>query len=289
MRNLPADLRKKLTDTVEIALKVLQKYLSVKCPPQPPFRVAPQCTKAAVRQDGSLGFCVGHEPDMLGAGDKARASRTCGLASINASHIAPYKDCAMPDGQACKRFRTQQDDSCSTLGIGAWALPCLMDLKTHRPVMGTINICPSDIPKDWTVDTVVHELLHALGFASSLHGWFYDGSGKALPKAQVVREVKDARGRPADVIITPNVVREARAQSGCPTMPGGFLESEGGRGSAGDHWEARLYQGDIMLAAKRVNSGRPDTMSRLTLAYMQDTGWYDVNYDNAGFLSWGYK
>jgi hypothetical protein len=107
MRNLPADLRKKLTDTVEIALKVLQKYLSVKCPPQPPFRVAPQCTKAAVRQDGSLGFCVGHEPDMLGAGDKARASRTCGLASINASHIAPYKDCAMPDGQACKRFRSE--------------------------------------------------------------------------------------------------------------------------------------------------------------------------------------
>jgi hypothetical protein len=35
--------------------------------------------------------------------------------------------------------------------------------------------------------------------------------------------------------------------------------------------------------------GKPATMSRITLAFMQDTGWYDVNWDAAGFLDWGYK
>jgi len=35
--------------------------------------------------------------------------------------------------------------------------------------------------------------------------------------------------------------------------------------------------------------GKPATMSRITLAFMQDTGWYDVDMDAAGFLNWGYN
>lgn len=35
--------------------------------------------------------------------------------------------------------------------------------------------------------------------------------------------------------------------------------------------------------------GKPATLSRITLAFMQDTGWYDVQWDQAGFLNWGYQ
>lgn len=35
--------------------------------------------------------------------------------------------------------------------------------------------------------------------------------------------------------------------------------------------------------------GKPATLSRITLAFMQDTGWYDVQWDAAGFLNWGYQ
>jgi hypothetical protein len=61
--------------------------------------------------------------------------------------------------------------------------------------------------------------------------------------------------RTSKVIVTPTVVAEARAQSGCGDMPGGFLENEGGQGSVNDHWESRLYQGDVMLPSKRVRRG----------------------------------
>lgn len=35
--------------------------------------------------------------------------------------------------------------------------------------------------------------------------------------------------------------------------------------------------------------GKPATMSRITLAFMQDTGWYDVNWDNAGEETTGFR
>jgi hypothetical protein len=42
-------------------------------------------------------------------------------------------------------------------------------------------------------------------------------------------------------------------------------------------------QGELMVATNLFAVyGKPATMSRITLAFMQDTGWYDVNWDNAG-------
>ncbi|KAI8473133.1 MAG: hypothetical protein J3K34DRAFT_466746 [Monoraphidium minutum] len=274
---LDLKVQKQLRDTFAVATKVLQKYFSVKCRPPGRLRTSPQCLLSAARADGSFAFCARHAPDMLGA--SGGGGRTCGLAALNASHVAPYKECYPPTGQECREFKggegedadyyiyvtAKQDEGCSQPGVGAWAVPCILDTKTHRPVMGAINVCPADVSRKALIDTIVHEMLHALGFTSNMHEWT------------------------AKAIVTPTVIREARAQSGCATLPGGFLENEGGQGSANEHWESRLYQGEVMLPSKRVNSGKPDTVSRMTLAYMQDTGWYDVNWDNAGFLSWGYK
>jgi hypothetical protein len=44
-----------------------------------------------------------------------------------------------------------------------------------------------------------------------------------------------------------------------------------------------LLQGELMVATNLFAVyGKPATMSRITLAFMQDTGWYDVNWDSAG-------
>lgn len=57
-------------------------------------------------------------------------------------------------------------------------------------------------------------------------------------------------------------------------IPGAFLENEGGQGSANAHWEYRLFQGELMVATNLFAAhGKPATMSRVTLAFMQDTGW----------------
>lgn len=51
-----------------------------------------------------------------------------------------------------------------------------------------------------------------------------------------------------------------------------------------------LLQGELMVATNMFAVyGKPATMSRITLAFMQDTGWYDVNWDSAGFLDWGWQ
>lgn len=44
-----------------------------------------------------------------------------------------------------------------------------------------------------------------------------------------------------------------------------------------------LLQGELMVATNLFAVyGKPATMSRITLAFMQDTGWYDVDWDSAG-------
>jgi hypothetical protein len=35
-----------------------------------------------------------------------------------------------------------QDEHCSS-GAVAWALPCLYDTETNRPLLGSANICPN--------------------------------------------------------------------------------------------------------------------------------------------------
>ncbi len=54
--------------------------------------------------------------------------------------------------------------------------------------------------------------------------------------------------RKTSAIISPTVVKEARAQFGCNLIPGAFLENEGGQGSANAHWEYRWFQGELMVA-----------------------------------------
>jgi hypothetical protein len=46
---------------------------------------------------------------------------------------------------------------------------------------------------------------------------------------------------------------------------------------------AAVAQGEIMVATNLFGAhGRPATLSRITLAFMQDSGWYDVNWGEVG-------
>jgi hypothetical protein len=91
-------------------------------------------------------------------------------------------------------------------------------------------------------------------------------------------------------VVSPAVVRETRRQFGCDTAIGAALEGEGGTGSAGAHWEYRWFQGDLMVATNLFSVyGRRATMSRVTLAFMEDSGWYLPFWDAAGHLDWGHE
>ncbi|WIA35327.1 hypothetical protein OEZ86_003782 [Tetradesmus obliquus] len=294
--SLSADGKQHLQNVVKISLGVLQKFYKVRRPAPGRLQVRPFC-----RMWDSANYCNQHQPDFLGSG----SDNTCGSALINSSHIAQYTQCTLGGG-SCQTFKggggeftdyylyitAIQDEHCSS-GAVAWALPCLYDDATNRPLLGSANICPEALANGNTnsgVAVLVHELTHALGFTDDMFDKFIDAEGQPIPQTKVVQAYTDAYGRSTSMIITPTVVKETQAQFGCDRVPGAALENEGGQGSAMAHWEYRWFQGELMVATNLFAVyGKPATMSRITLAFMQDTGWYDVDWDSAGFLNWGWQ
>lgn len=62
-----------------------------------------------------------------------------------------------------------------------------------------------------------------------------------------------------------------------------LLEDDGGSGTATGHWEKKFFGNELMTG---IMTGNPVT-SYVTLGLMEDSGWYQVNYDTANILYWG--
>eukprot|EP01137_Pigoraptor_chileana_P037188 Opistho-2@33885 len=186
----------------------------------------------------------------------------------------------------------------------AYAAPCRKD-QLDRTVAGYINFCPDRLsadPNDWDdqVATAVHEMMHVLGFSSYGFAYFRDENGTP-------RTTRDGLGNPpvsngayvagsstvgtfterggtVKKLVTPAVVREARAHFGCSTLNGAELENQGGSGSAISHFEMRVFESDYMTSTSTPTS----YISRILLAVFEDSGWYKVNYTAASpYFRWG--
>lgn len=98
--------------------------------------------------------------------------------------------------------------------------------------------------------------------------------------------VKDGNiNRTMQMIVTPRVVREVRHHFNCPDLEGAELEDQGEEGTALTHWEKRIFENEAMTGTHTQNP----VYSRITLALMEDTGWYRANYEMAQHLEWGHK
>lgn len=158
-------------------------------------------------------------------------------------------------------------------GAGAWAVSCGY-MGDGRPSVGVINIGPVvlDSSTEGAVRSVAHELLHVLGFSSNV-----------FLSTKLVTEVPTLRGKSnVPVIATPTVLAAARKHYGCDTMVGAELEDQGAAGSSGSHWKRRSSKDDLMAPIMGV--GR---YTRMTLAVMEDLGFYKANYDKAETMVWG--
>ena len=76
---------------------------------------------------------------------------------------------------------------------------------------------------------------------------------------------------------------KVRRHYGCDTLTGAELEDQGEEGTALTHWEKRLFENEAMTGTHTQNP----IYSRITMALMEDTGWYLPNYDMADELKWG--
>eukprot|EP00824_Muranothrix_gubernata_P026012 TRINITY_DN877_c4_g1_i1.p1 TRINITY_DN877_c4_g1~~TRINITY_DN877_c4_g1_i1.p1 ORF type:complete len:1153 (+),score=215.35 TRINITY_DN877_c4_g1_i1:30-3461(+) len=187
----------------------------------------------------------------------------------------------------------------------AWAYPCMRDEATKRPTFGMVNIGMATVVQHETMDiarTVVHELIHVLGFSPTSYRYWRTATGEPLCTnpapdgtcptivARVDGEVNTATASPPRRIFykltTPHVRDTARDHYGCASVDGLELEDDGGTGSAGSHFEKRLVGPELMSS---IQLGFEKVFSRFTMAVLEDTGWYNVLHNKAEFLRWGHK
>lgn len=208
-----------------------------------------------------------------------------------------------------------QTTHCYSANAVAYASYCQQEQVLDRPVAGFVNLCPERLETD-TVhysnlkSTVKHEIYHALGFSAGLYAFYRkrDGSpytarmANGLPPynknynlyqwspsvvKKIVRKKWAVRHgyvtHTVHMIVTPRVKENARKHFNCKSLEGAEIENQGGLGTELTHWEKRLFENEAMTGTYTQNP----VFSRLTLALMEDTGWYKANYSMADTLDWG--
>ncbi|CAK8568971.1 unnamed protein product [Lathyrus sativus] len=168
----------------------------------------------------------------------------------------------------------------------AWAVACERD-QWGRAIAGHVNVAPRHLTAEAETllsATLIHEVMHVLGFDPHAFAHFRDERKRR--RDQVTEQVMDEKlGRMVNRVVLPRVVMHSRyhyaAFSG--NFTGLELEDGGGRGTSGSHWEKRLLMNEIMTGSVDTKS----VVSKMTLALLEDSGWYKANYSMADRLDWG--
>jgi hypothetical protein len=168
------------------------------------------------------------------------------------------------------------NDSLVSSSILAAATACVAITDTLQPKMGIIMINPKlEFSKQNTDKFLellfLHEMSHVLIFHPSFF-LFLDMLSQKVINREMVYYIK-----------SPKVVEKARLHFNCDTIDGIPLETYGGAGSSGSHWESRYMLGDYMIATDYPEI----VISDISLAVFEDSGYYKVNYYTGGLFRFG--
>lgn len=168
----------------------------------------------------------------------------------------------------------------------AWAVACERD-QWGRAIAGHVNVAPRHLTAEAETllsATLIHEVMHVLGFDPHAFAHFRDERKRR--RSQVTEQALDEKlGRQVTRVVLPRVVMHSRYHYGAfsENFTGLELEDGGGRGTSGSHWEKRLLMNEIMTGSVDTRS----VVSKMTLALLEDSGWYQANYSMADRLDWG--
>ncbi|XP_076581619.1 ciliated left-right organizer metallopeptidase [Chaetodon auriga] len=200
----------------------------------------------------------------------------------------------LPDTDFLLYLHVQATDKCrAEPNVLAYAVHCQTD-SGGRPVAGVVVICRDRLTAATyrhraTVQTVIHELFHALGFSKHLfHTWTdcsstSPGGGGCSSRGKVTHPDGSGQMR----IYTPSVISalQRHLASADPELGGPLENLDVPPGRASSHWESRVLQGSIMAAV--LGDSTTVRIDPATLAAFQDTGWYSANLSRAQGLIWG--
>ncbi|XP_051754872.1 ciliated left-right organizer metallopeptidase isoform X2 [Ctenopharyngodon idella] len=200
----------------------------------------------------------------------------------------------VPDTDFLLYVFTHSTDKCrAESSLLAYAAHCQADPE-GRPLAGTMVICrePLNLERythEHYVQTVIHELFHVLGFSKELLSQRKDCSVSSQAgvdcwsHGQVISTDEMGQVR----LYSPTVIKAMQKHlNSTHTDLGAPLENKDvGSDGLSSHWEARVLQGSIMAALLVEPS--LIRIDHITLAALQDTGWYSVNFSQAQSLVWG--
>ncbi len=165
-------------------------------------------------------------------------------------------------------------------GMDAAAYPIALSKFDNRPVCGGILLGThydfnETNSQSFLIMSLLHEITHVLGFTKVLYSYFL--SSKYLISYKVINGIQRT------LFTGENVIKQAKRHFNCDNIEGIELENQGGDGSVGSHWEARIMLGDYM-----ISTDYPEiVISEISLALLEDTGWYYVNYYTGGLFRYG--
>jgi leishmanolysin len=169
----------------------------------------------------------------------------------------------------------------------AYASGCVLAATNNRPVAGIIGFTKNldSLVGNWMeyfVSLAIHEIGHVLVFNPSIFDLFIDEEWNTIPISEVVT-TKVINNVERQLIITPKVLEAARRHFNCSDLIGVELENQGGSGTAGSHWEARVMLSDLMIGVAYDEA----VLSEITLALFEDSGWYKTNKYTGGLFRYG--
>ena len=151
-------------------------------------------------------------------------------------------------------------------------------INNYKPLAGILNInlninFNNINMQEYLHILFLHELTHVLGFSNYYFQIF-----------NMYFEREDKYGIKRFYLNSTKVIEAAKQYYNCSDIDGIELENYGGGGTVGSHWEARILLGDYMNGYKYEEE---EAISELTLAYLEDTGYYKVNYYTGGLMRFG--
>jgi len=165
---------------------------------------------------------------------------------------------------------------------------CFLSATTKRPLIATtifnrnILIPPGNdvLRQEKNTYLLIHEMMHTLGFSTNAYEFFIDDNGNRRTGHIKYMELD---GKNTTVIDVPPLTSRLRSFFGCESIPGAYMENDGGSGTIDSHFERRLFVYEAMSSGDIY--GR--RISEFSLALLEGTGWYIPNYKYAEPYSFG--
>ena len=164
----------------------------------------------------------------------------------------------------------------------------LRDNESGRPVLAIFNLAYKNeiviISHSQAINfqnLFIHYLIHLLGFSYENFAYF-----KKNGKKVDVYETKfdDRMKLNTNYIKLPTVLQIARKYYNCQSIQSFPLENQENNTVA--HWDARYLLGDVMNSYNDYYKS-DQVISEFTLALLEDSGWYQVNYYTGGLMRFG--